>query len=182
MTTSGGGKSGVSNAFDIVAVVAVAITKLAFTTTTQTIDAGTVSGIITLQTQDTSSNPYNVTADTVINLTSSSANGTFYSDAEGLNPITLVTIKAGESSASFYYKDTTAGSPTITGAESPSQGWITATQHETINPESTPTGTSSETEGLSDFMLVVIPVASGLVIGLLASVLIYLRLNRRQSS
>jgi len=180
ITTSGGGKSGVSNAFDIVAGIVGAITKLAFTTVPQTIDAGNISGIITLQTQDASSNPYNVTADMVINLTSNSANGTFYSDAEGLNLITLVTIKAGESSASLYYKDTAAGSPAITVVESPSQGWTAATQRETINPAVTPP--PSETEGLSDLWLVIIPVASGLVIGLLASILIYLRLNRRRSS
>jgi len=171
ITTSGGGKSGVSNVFDIVAG---AITKLAFTTTPQTIDAGNVSGIITLQTQDTSSNPYNVTADMVINLTSNSANGTFYSDAEGLNPTTLVTIKAGKSSASFYYKDTAAGSPTITVAESPSQGWTAATQLETINP-ATPDDTASKT-GFPLFMVIIIG-AGGIILGLIVGYLVFFRIK-----
>ena len=149
--------------------VAGVIAKLAFTTTPQTITAGNVSGIITLQTQDTSSNPYNVTANTIINLTSSSANGTFYSDAAGLNPINRVTINAGGNSASFYYKDTKAGSPTITAAESPSQGWTAATQYETINRAAPPAGT-----GIS-LLLVIIIGAGCIILGLLIGYLIYLR-------
>lgn len=108
------------------------ISKIVFTTSVQSITAGVISAIMTIQTQDSSSNPCNVNSGTNINLTSSSGNGKFYSDAEGTDQITSVTITTGINSASFYYKDTTAGSPTLTATESPSQGWTSATQQETI--------------------------------------------------
>ena len=130
ITTSGGGKNGTSNEFNVVAGT---ISKLAFSSAPQILAAGDLTGEITLQSQDASNNPYNAAENTVIHLTSNSARGTFYSDAAGLNPITLVTINAGSSSASFFYKDTTAGSPIITATESPSQGWTAATQSQNVN-------------------------------------------------
>src|SRR5581483_2815573 len=56
-----------------------------------------------------------VAQNTVFNLTSNSS-GTFkfYSDAAGNNEIAQVTISNGQSTASFYYKDNTAGSWTLT--------------------------------------------------------------------
>src|SRR6185369_13666482 len=81
--------------------------KLAFTTAAQSIVAGAVSTIITVQSQDSNNNPSNVTADTTVTLSSShSVTGVFTSDAVGLTPITTVTITNGSNSASFYYKDT----------------------------------------------------------------------------
>ena len=60
----------------------------------------------------------NVTAATTVNLTSTSAAGKFDTSATGLfnGTVTSVSIAAGANSASFYYKDTTAGTPTITAA------------------------------------------------------------------
>ncbi|MBM2825162.1 MAG: hypothetical protein HW402_826, partial [Dehalococcoidales bacterium] len=123
-------KTGTSNSFD---VNAGAITKLAFTIGAQTLTAGAVSSNMTIQTRDFYSNSSNVSSNTIVNLTSSSANGTFYSDAGGTANITSLTISSGSNSASFYYKDTVAGTPTITAAESPSQGWADANQPETVN-------------------------------------------------
>ena len=110
------------------------ISKIVFTTSPQTLTAGVVSGVMTIQTQDSSSNPVNVSSNTTINLTTDSTGGKFYSDSGGVTEITSVTINSGTNSASFYYKDTKSGSPQITAAESPSQGWTDATQTETINP------------------------------------------------
>ncbi len=50
-------------------------------------------------------------------MTSSSPSGTFYSDSAGTHAITTVTISTSSPySASFYYKDTSQGAPTITAS------------------------------------------------------------------
>jgi hypothetical protein len=108
---------------------AASISKIVFTTPAQTVKAGAVSSVMTIQTQDSYGNPVSVKSNTIINLSSSSMNGRFYSDAGGTNRITSVTISSGTNSASFYYKDTRVGTPTITAAKS---GWYSATQREKI--------------------------------------------------
>jgi len=110
------------------------ITKIVFTTTAQTMTAGQASAIMTIQTQNASSNPVNVDSDTTVTLSSTSANGKFSLSNSPWIDITSVTIVAASNSVSFYYKDTTAGAPTITAAESPSEGWTDATQQQTVNP------------------------------------------------
>jgi hypothetical protein len=45
-----------------------------------------------------------------------------------------VTIPKGATSASFYYKDLTSGTPTITAIELPGQGWTQGTQQQKVNP------------------------------------------------
>jgi len=112
------------------------IDRIVFTTAVQVLTAGTSSAIMTIQTND-ASGAVNVPSGTTIRLTSTSAGGQFSTSSGGPWSSTLdLTITAGSSSASFYYKDTTTGTPTITAAESPSQGWTDATQQETVNPGS----------------------------------------------
>jgi len=110
------------------------ITKIVFTTGNQTLAAGEVSGIMTIQSQDATGAPQDVGAATTIDLSSTSAAGRFDTSPLGAfdGTITSVTITSGNSAASFYYRDTTAGTPTITAAENPAQGWSDATQQETI--------------------------------------------------
>ncbi len=108
------------------------ITKLAFTTPAQNIAANTASSIITVQTQDAGGLVEVYGTATTINLTSSSPTGTFSLSASNWVNITSVTISKSGSSASFYYKDTAAGTPTITADENPSLGWTAATQTETV--------------------------------------------------
>ncbi len=105
--------------------------KLAVTTGPQTITAGTASAMITVQTQNESGNPFNIKAPITINLGSSSANGKFDTSASGPfnGTITSIPITIGNHSASFYYKDITAGTPTITVS---STSYISASQQETI--------------------------------------------------
>jgi len=114
------------------------ITQIVFTTDPQTLDVSEVSGIMTIQTQDAVGGTQNVSADTTVSLTSTSGTGRFDTSAAGAfdGTITSVTITNGTNSASFYYKDTTAGVPTITAAESPaaSPDWTDATQEESIGP------------------------------------------------
>ncbi|MFC2002468.1 CARDB domain-containing protein, partial [Chloroflexota bacterium] len=108
------------------------IYQIAFTTSAQTITAGQVSTVMTIQTQDAFGNLTNVAGDTTISLSSTSGTDTFYSDEAEINQITSVTISSGANSASFYYKDNTPGTPSITAAENPSQGWIDATQQQRV--------------------------------------------------
>ena len=81
----------------------------------QVLQAGAVSNQITVQLQDTSNKPVNALSDTIVNLaTNASSSGHFYSDQNGKNQISGITIKEGQNSANFYYKDTLAGHPTLT--------------------------------------------------------------------
>jgi hypothetical protein len=88
-------------------------TGLAFTTPPATVTAGSVAGPLTVQlatggVTTTASAPLTVT------LTTTSAHGQFATAATGpWTPTLTLTIPAGASTASFYYQDTTAGTPTI---------------------------------------------------------------------
>jgi hypothetical protein len=115
-------------------VNATAISRLAFATPPRSIATGEASAVMTVQTQDTYGNPSNVAADAVVNLSSTSATGSFSLNPTPWASITSVTIPSGQSSASFYYKDTTIGTPLITAAETPSQGWTDASQQQAITP------------------------------------------------
>lgn len=122
-------KPGLTGANQQETINAASISKIVFTTPAQTIKAGAVSGVMTIQTLDSYGNPASVKNNTIINLSSSSMNDRFYSNAGGTQRITSVTISSGANSASFYYKDTRVGTPTITAAKS---GWYSATQREKI--------------------------------------------------
>ena len=104
--------------------------KVVFTTSpvTGTASANATLGLITIQEQDAFGNPD--PGALTVNLTSSSGTGIFALTSGG-GSVTSVSIPAGQSTVSFYYGDTTAGSPTISAAAS---GLQTGTQTETINP------------------------------------------------
>ncbi len=107
--------------------------KLAFMTTPQNLTAGIVSGVITVQLQDASSNPITAGTNVTVFLSSTSGTGQFSASSSGTPTTTSVTIPSGNNTVSFYYKDTKAGTPTITAATSgPTKG----TQTETVSPAS----------------------------------------------
>ena len=112
------------------------VLTIAFTTSSQVLDANLSSRVMTIQVQGGKGKPSNLKADTTINLTSSSSAGRFDTSQSGLfsGDITSVTIPKGSASASFYYRDATAGSPTITATELPSQGWHQGSQQQKVNP------------------------------------------------
>src|SRR5439155_25509879 len=116
-------------------VIPAAPAKLAFTTATQNNVAGVCSTVLTVQSQDTFSNASVVAAATTVTLATTSTAGTFYSDSSCTVAIASATIAAGASSASFWYADTKAASPTLTASAS---GLTSATQTETTLP-ATPT-------------------------------------------
>jgi IPT/TIG domain-containing protein len=112
------------------ATVAGLATKLVFTTTAQTLTAGVTSGSIIVQREDASGNPTTSGALT-LNLGTTSS-GAMFRDTGDSTTITTVTIADTSSSASFKYKDTASGAPTITA--SVTGGTLTsATQTETVN-------------------------------------------------
>jgi hypothetical protein len=115
--------------------VALIVSKLVITTSTQTITAGTPSTVMTVQTQD-EIGPRAVSADRKIDLTSTSTAGTFSTSSDfSSGTVTFVTISNTTNSTNFYYKDTVSGTPTITVAENPSSlGWTDDTQAQTVNP------------------------------------------------
>ncbi len=101
---------------------------LNFTTAVQSIVQNTISSVMTVQLQDGAGTGVDVSSNTRLNLTTTSSTGQFSSSSLFGDVITYVTIPQGSSSASFYYRDSTAGAYTITAAEFPSQGWTDAAQ------------------------------------------------------
>ena len=107
---------------------ALGATTLKFTSAPQTNQVNQNSALITVGLFQ-SNTTFNATADTSVALSSSSGGGTFLSSADGTTVISSVTISNGTSTAAFYYKDSIAGNPTLTGAS----GLLTpATQSETV--------------------------------------------------
>lgn len=106
-----------------------AAAKIAFKTSHQTIQAGSISGMIIIQIQDVKGNPVKVASNTVLNLSSSSSGGIFSADGNG-PAIKAVTVYAGTDSANFYYKDSAKGNPVIIASN---DAIAPGTQTETIN-------------------------------------------------
>jgi hypothetical protein len=102
--------------------------KFAFTTGAVSGPATSTAtlGPITVQDQDTYGNP-TTTAETV-NLASNSTGTKEFAATSGGTTITSISIPAGSSSATFYYGDTLAATPTLTASGS----LLSATQVETV--------------------------------------------------
>ena len=77
----------------------------------QSLAAGQISSLVTVQLQDSFGS---LTSGVTFTLSSTSSTGGFYSNQAGTNEISSITILAGSSLGSFYYKDTAAGTPTLT--------------------------------------------------------------------
>lgn len=103
--------------------------QLAFTTAPQTLIAGQLSGLITVQLQSSGGTPQPAVADTTVTLSTTSSGGTFR-DVADTTTLIFVTIPAGNSSVSFKYRDIVApAAPTLTAAGG---GVNQAVQSETI--------------------------------------------------
>ena len=72
------------------------------------------------------------TSDQTIGLVTTSSGGAFYAGATGGNAVTSIPITAGLSSATVYYSDTQAGSPTVTVSDTAFSSSVN--QGETIVP------------------------------------------------
>lgn len=114
------------------------ISKLAVITPPQSFPSDGHSSVITVQTQDATNTPIAVGSDTTIYVYSSSATGRFSSDGItwGSTASRTLTIPAGTSSVNVYFKDPTAGTPTLTFRDEPAPGadilWTNTTQIETV--------------------------------------------------
>ena len=108
-----------------------------------TLNAGSVSTVFTLTSQDGSGNAANVTSDTIFSLTSTAGTASFYSDAAGTKAITQVTIANGSSTGTFYYKDTATGTPTVTATRTSGMSLGSDTHQITVSLSSTILATST---------------------------------------
>ncbi|MHB8877757.1 MAG: beta strand repeat-containing protein, partial [Myxococcaceae bacterium] len=92
--------------------------RLAFVTPGQTVNADDCSAVARVRMEDTHGNASPRAAATSV-LLASAATVTFYSDAGCAAAVTSVAISAGDTLAGFYFKDTQAGSRTLTASASP---------------------------------------------------------------
>ena len=126
--------TGFSSTPATVTVTPATAAKIAFTSNSLTGAASNspTVGAITVQEQDAFGDAFPTTTPVTVALSSNST-GTneFAAGSNGTPIITSVTIPAGSSSASFYYGDTKAGTPTLTATAS---GLVPGTQSETITP------------------------------------------------
>jgi hypothetical protein len=113
-------------------------TSVVILPTAQTLTTGVASSAFTVQIKDASGNPFLVASATQVNLYTTSGLGRFDTSAAGAfnGSITSVTVLAGQSTAIFYYKDNSAGTPTLTAA---STGLTSGTQIETVKAPAKPT-------------------------------------------
>ena len=131
ITASSGTASSYS---ETITVVPGASVKLVFTTSPQTnVKVGENSSICIVTIQDQYGNNVTLDETTTLTIVSSSATTEFSLDCITWG-ITSVTINAGSSNASFYFRDTNVGTFTITVYETPSHAWIDATQIEEVIP------------------------------------------------
>lgn len=117
---------------DITVAYTSAATQIVFASAAQPVAAGGCSAALVVESRGSSNATAPVTSPTTVNLASSSAAMVFYSDSTCTSAVTAVTLAAGASSATFYFSDTTAGTPTVTASTS-TLGM--ATQVQTVSAE-----------------------------------------------
>jgi len=105
-----------------------------FTSTAQTITANTVSSPITIVFKDSFGNTSPLQSNATLMLSSTCGTGAFSQSDTSWNSITNIALSSGTSTATFYYKDATAGNCTLSAV---TQSMTTATQPITITAVST---------------------------------------------
>jgi hypothetical protein len=98
-------------------VTASTISKLAFSVVPTSGKVGLSSTVYTVQTQDLYGNVVSPVSDLPVYLYSSSGTGAFATGTGGPWTVTSVTISASTNTANFFYKNTVAGSSTITASD-----------------------------------------------------------------
>jgi hypothetical protein len=87
------------------------VAGLVFSTEPQSVEPGAISGMLTIQTVDAGGNPSNIGETGDLTFTSTSPTGEFVNESG--SPVTR-TMNRGTHSRNFYYRDSTAGSYTLT--------------------------------------------------------------------
>ena len=91
------------------------VAKIVFGTNPQTIITNTPSQPLRFYLADLNGNQTNASADTTVTVTSSLATGTFsFNGTDDWQPGLNITVAAGESLKTFYYRDSAEGKPVIT--------------------------------------------------------------------
>jgi len=123
--------AGITAASQQVTITSYAVDNIAFTTPARTIKAGEKTGVISVQLRNADGSP--AIQDGTTQLQLSVPSGQFFLNASDTSSISTITIPDGESTASFYYSGTLAGSRnvsvTMSGLPAP------ATQQVTVTPE-----------------------------------------------
>lgn len=123
--------SGITAATQPITITSYSVDTIVYTTPARTIKAGDTSDIITVQLRKADGSPAVQDGTTQVQL--SAASGQFYLNAGDSSSVSTITIADGESTASFYYSGTLAGSRnisvTMSGLPAP------ATQQVTVTPE-----------------------------------------------
>jgi len=126
-----------SGSLTVSQTITVSINKVAIQGAGATVSAGTIIGPITVRLEDAATPPnaiFNVSGSAItVNLATNSPGGRFDTVVNGLfdGSVTSISIPNGASSATFFYKDTRSGTPTITASAT---GFASSTRQETINP------------------------------------------------
>ena len=100
---------GLTSATQHEAVSPAAASELAFTTSPQTLTAGSAGGVMVVALEDAFGNPVNAGSLLTVSLSTTSSNGNFI-------PASSLTIPAGADTMDFQYDDTSAGTPLLTAA------------------------------------------------------------------
>ncbi|MFZ2189017.1 MAG: IPT/TIG domain-containing protein [Candidatus Moraniibacteriota bacterium] len=108
---------GLLNATQNESIIYGVVKKFALSCASNVLTAGSPSGALSLTALNNYDQLVPVTADTTVNLSSISGGGKFDTENNGLFETNQVVIASGQSSTTFYYKDTASGSPTITAAK-----------------------------------------------------------------
>lgn len=121
------------------------ITQLNFTTAIQNIEANTASAVMTIQTQNSGNLLESLdTSSTKLLLSTNSATGEFSENGTSgwTNGGLTLTMASGTANKSFYYRDSTPGTHTITGTAADSTGtpysWTAAIQNIVVDSPATP--------------------------------------------
>lgn len=135
ITTSGGGKVGESNSFDVLAGPPA---KLVITPSNFTMAAGIVYSYLTLFLKDTNDFESTSVSDIFVSLSTTSPTGEF-KQLGTMNVITNISIPAGESSIKVDYQDATIGVQTLTAQ---AIGLITGTASVIVKLDKNPPNTT----------------------------------------
>lgn len=124
--------------FSIVSADSANITQINFTSSSQTIDTNAISAILTVQTQNAGGTLEQTSETNHLNFSSTSPTGEFSSSNVTWTPVTTLSMSTGTANKNFYYRDSTAGTHTLT-ISAEGQTWTSATQNITINAVQTET-------------------------------------------
>ena len=108
------------------------IDRIELVTAAQTLIEDKASEVYTLQLQNSLGEPQRAPYDVTLELSSTSSDGEFSLKAQPWTPVTQTIIPKDSSSATFYYRDSRVGKPTLSINEFPDQGWTDALQQQNV--------------------------------------------------